>query len=205
MSEYAPEHFWVQYREYVEASRDIHLSALIAFHVQAGRTWIDFGCGECCEGAQLLVPEHYIGVDQVPGLPDVREPRTALRLSHDYRGQLDTIADAVHVDGRLPDTFCSLFSIEITADASTNDALYRKIFEKFPSIEYGIVAGFYYSDRRSMRLVEEPGGLLSHQTVHDLVPHDHPVYSEERHLIRNPSKLFGPHVVEVWRKLTRKA
>lgn len=153
-------------------------------------SWVRITDPELCYvGVDLEIP-----VENPPKAPDVH------LLTADYRTEMDKIQKWME-DRMLgqPRTITSLFSSELTASPEVNSRFYRSLFERFPRLERLIVSGFYYSERRRKSRVEEVSGLLSWQSIGDLETE----LDERRHLMRVPSKLFGPDVVEVWREFIR--
>ncbi len=104
----------------------------------------------------------------------------------------------------MPNAFVSLFSIECCHPADVKYALYEKIFAGVPSVEYGLVGGFFYESKRGLETVGEAGGLISYQTIEDPSKYISANFDEFRLHIRTPSKLFGDDVVEVWKILSRR-
>ncbi|MDP3704498.1 MAG: class I SAM-dependent methyltransferase [Legionellaceae bacterium] len=103
----------------------------------------------------------------------------------------------------IPTAFVSLFSIECCHSALDKYALYEKIFAYIPSIEYGMVGGFFYESRRDLETVGETGGIISYQTIEDSSRHISRIFSEFRIHMHTPSKMFGNDVIEIWKILSR--
>lgn len=195
MTEYANDEFWAAYAEYVKETRAVHqrVTTLLTGH-RPLTAIVDLGCGRTKEALRLFSPLRYIGVDADPAVGaditmnyrDVEGLRLAMKHPN-----LETL--------RHPSTFVSLFSTELTASPEVNTEYYAKLFNTFPSLRRGVVAGFYYSRRRTEPTVSEAGGLTSWQSIGDLTVS----MRETRVALRVPSKLFGDDVVEVWRLLER--
>jgi len=198
--------FFEAYRRYLDEPivRDQHDHVFQTFRRFVGDAprVVDIGCGAgefFHDGSWWS----YVGIDKTPRIvkqPCVGvEPRT---ISADYR---DVDSWASKIDDK-PEAFVSLFSIEPTLNVPRRYALYEELFDKIPSLKWGLSAGFYYSDRIDAEWVEEVGGIVSYQTVE---PRSKRLVvkgvSEERLVLRVPSKLFGPDVVEVWKFFQREA
>ncbi len=103
-----------------------------------------------------------------------------------------------------PNAFVSLFSIECCNPAETKYALYNKLFEALPSLQFGLAGGFFYENKRGQETVGETGGIVSWQTIEDQSRFISPRFSEFRAHIYTPSEMFGKDVVEVWKFLIRR-
>jgi len=199
---YSDPGFWEAYEQYLKGAMPIHqktVDMLVGdvvgeFDIEV---LFDLGCGLFRE-AETIIPweTSYKGFDQV--LPEGHPYRL------DYRAE-----EGVFVNPQLieymnqdkADTFCSFFSSECTESFVVNHSMYREIFKQVPTMQWGIVSGFYYSNRIHEYCVEEAGGIRSWQSNQDLYGGD--FFKETRVLIRNPSIMFGDDVVEVWRLLER--
>lgn len=104
----------------------------------------------------------------------------------------------------VPDAFVSLFSAECCQPANTRYAFYEKLFVALPTLECGLVSGFFYDSRRGQETVSETGGITSHQTVEDPSLHISAIFTELRTHLHTPSQMFGQDVIEVWKLLVRK-
>lgn len=197
---YANDEFWAAYAAYVDEVAPLHQRAiehlLRSQQCRIGSCLLDLGCGRINEAARLFVMDTYIDIDADPANNPAHEPV-------DYRDM--TALTRVLRRCSRPDAFCSLFSTELTAPASTNNDYYQQLFDTFPTLQRGIVSGFYYDDsRRNDPVVEEAGGLRSFQSIGLLADDRFCSFTETRLQLRVPSKLFGRDVVEVWRLLERK-
>lgn len=103
-----------------------------------------------------------------------------------------------------PNAFISLFSIELFNSAEARYTLYKRVFSQFPSVNFGLVAGFFYESKRDLEVVEETGGITSHQTIEDPSLFISDVFTELRICLKVPSVMFGDDVIEVWKILVRK-
>ena len=103
-----------------------------------------------------------------------------------------------------PNVFVSLFSIACCHPAAEEYALYENIFAEVPTIEYGLVGGFFYENKRDLETIGETGGLISYQTIEDPSKHISERFDEFRLHMRTPSKMFGKDVIEVWKILSRR-
>lgn len=159
------------------------------------RNVVDLGCGQSNEFRRFAIPlgSKYVGIDtnansfQGNLVADYREPRTLWEVMYK----------------RKPTAFVSLFSSEITAPACVNCLLYNDLFENFPKLQSGLVSGFYYADKKNVNPVKEAGEIISYQTLEGIEDVARLGYSEKRIILPVPSKLFGPHVVEVWKIFER--
>lgn len=159
---------------------------------------LDLGCGQYTEFLKHSKCKSYFGIDMnaINSWSD-----TATIAKGNYR---NLYLVSAMLNGRRPDAFVSLFSTEIMADAKENATFYQEIFEKIPSVSQGLVAGFYYWNRKNENPVTENGGLLSYQTNAPLENDLSDKLSETRIEMHTPSTLFGQDVIEVWRFLHRK-
>ena len=195
---YEDKEFWEKYEEFVEESLPRHQQAIVLMPLDKDFI-LDFGCGRSKEAMRLLNPEKYIGIDTIAEswldgtrktfqVDDYREDETLKELSTFY----------------APTSFTSLFSIECTNTLENNYDLYEKIFNLFPSIKSGAVAGFYYESKIEQETVKENGGIVSYQSTGCPRNYDSYSFLETRQLIPAPSKMFGDDVIEVWKFLKRK-
>ena len=168
-------------------------AALPNAHPRIVAAVIDFGCG-LGEFEWRGCPGWYVGVDR----------RKARPFEHFIKADYH---DLEKVAVRLPfppNIFTSLFSIEITHSAKKKYAFYETIFDRFPSIRYGLVGGFFYANRHHKEKVREAGGVVSWQTIEDPALHISLTFDEYRLHITTPSAMFGPDVVEVWKFFARR-
>lgn len=201
---YEDKSFWEQYEEYIEESLPRHRRAvnmLLHDKFPHNGVLLDLGCGQCMEAADLIEPLQYIGVDQNPPSKWILEGTERKVHKLDYRK--DSL-DRVCISEYHVDFFSSFFSSEVTETYPQNERLYEKIFQSFPSLQWGLVSGFYYRGRRNEAKVEETGGIVSYQSIWDLADVESEVFEETRLLVKAPSKMFGPDVIEVWKLLERK-
>lgn len=193
---YAKDVFWEAYREYVASSQELHawmcstlMSRYLKYNSQPKLAY-DLGCGRCREGRRVFPAVSMIATDTDAS---VRPDRVI-----DYR-DLDSIAKSM--SSNAADSFVSMFSVEISAPPAENNEYYLELFRRVPSLRCGLSYGFYYSDRRHDEQVNEAEAGINegdaYQTIGDLIAPQHLV--ETRLSARNPSKLFGPNVVDVAR------
>lgn len=191
------EEFYQKYGAYllestVRASHDLVFRHFGRFVWPEGLLVVDLGCG--LGEYQTYGHYHdYVGVDL------------------NYVGQVGNFVCADYHDfsflNRLPfapTAFVSLFSTENFHSAGDKYALYKKIFAEVPSIQYGLVSGFFYEGRRMFDKVEENGKIVSYQTIEDPAPYISDTFSEFRLHVRTPSKMWGADVVEVWKIFCRR-
>jgi hypothetical protein len=211
MEEYADKEFWDRYADFVDESLQRHTTACYSLFADVSlwgsRPILDLGCGKCFEALKLFtVTTQYMGFDVDPGEPfssyiGQEDQRKVFTL--DYRKEIDTVI--TKANEYSPTTFVSLFSTEVMGSHEDNVQLYDKLFNEIPSIENGLVSGFFYDDeRRNNEVVEEAGDLKSYQSISPFSINESSIYIERRLLMPAPSKLFGPNVVEVWKLLRRK-
>lgn len=154
---------------------------------------IDLGCGKSNEYFRFGHP-----VSGYQGF-DVNEANYAITANYRKPEFIETI----HGLDWKPDAFVSLFSVECTATALENAELYERLFREVPTIQHALVAGFYYTRRRTTNPVKEAGDIVSWQTNSRIEHDSSDVYDELRITAEVPSTMFGEDVVEVWRILSR--
>jgi SAM-dependent methyltransferase len=156
---------------------------------------VDLGCGTG-EFYQHGHCTEYVGVDIEPRIEDHRAQTVAASyvLDHAWTSQLPF----------EPNAFVSLFSIEPVLDAASRYVVYDRLFRELPTLRFGLSAGFYYANRADKLHVIEAEGIISNQTIDQLGVFPTDGYDEERLVMRTPSAMFGPDVVEVWKFFTRK-
>ncbi len=159
---------------------------------------VDFGCGMFNEFYVYARPKTYIGVDI--------NVETSLKgnkrlVKADYRS-CESLNKLVTPDS--PTSFTSLFSTEITAPAKQNYKFYEMVFEHIPSIQSGLVSGFYYVSKKGKNPIGEAGGLTSYQTLEEIESVRSDVFDESRIVMHVPSKMFGQDVYEVWKLFARR-
>ena len=202
--------FYNLYASYLEEPivRANHQKAFEIFESYLWRyedyTYLDLGCGLSeirkywLNGAGY---DEYVGVDREA----IVDPKSAnspyRRIVQDY---LDLDLLISNLNGFVPSTVVSLFSVEACYPANFKYEFYHKVFAAFPEVERALVSGFYYDSKRDQETVEEAGGLVSYQTIESMYDYSSAVFDEVRIQMKTPSKLFGPDVVEVWKILTRK-
>lgn len=157
---------------------------------------IDLGCG-IGEYGRYGKAENYLGIDVVNS-GRVENFRVA-----DYSDPILLARALTDLDPQ-PNAFVSLFSCEPVYPVQRRYEIYEGIFNALPSIQRGLVSGFFYRDRRDQERVKEKGGVTSFQTIEKITQHVSRVFSEFRLTIHTPSKMFGPEVIEVWKFLARR-
>ena len=158
---------------------------------------VDLGCG-LSEFYKHAEPRTYFGLDLNA---EPLEFRNFTRAAGDYRNMQLLYAQLSRTRFTA---FVSLFSTEITAAPETNQGLYERLFRWFPSMQAGLVSGFYYAQRKHENPVVETGRLISYQTLGAIENHNSPVFNQIWITLPVPSLMFGADVIEVWRILTRK-
>lgn len=189
--------FYKLYNEYIveDSVRESHdrvftiLSALYGRSLHPKARTLDLGCG-CGEFRTFGIypQDDYFGVD--------KEKSPAADVVMDYTKELPELP-------WRPNIFVSLFSIEACLPLDERYALYEKVFETYPSVQVGLVSGFYYKSKPHKLTVIETGGLVSYQTIEPLLNWSDKL-KETRVVLETPSNLFGEDVVEVWKFLERK-
>ncbi len=138
------------------------------------------------------IPHQYVGVDK----NDTGVVRPFIQSDYTDLSFLENLPFA-------PNAFVSLFSIEACLPKKKRYRLYEELFER-ADISIGLSAGFYYESKKDQDTVGETGGIISYQTIEPLEYHDSDVFEEMRIVLKTPSAMFGPDVVEVWKILTRR-
>jgi len=103
-----------------------------------------------------------------------------------------------------PNAFVSLFSTECCLNAEDKYDLYRRVFEKFPTIDYGLVSGVFYRGKEDRESIDAAPGIISFQTIERAGDHVMPSVTEWRCNIDVSSRFFG-NEVEVWKIFKRRA
>ena len=192
------ENFYRMYREYLQESmvrqNHNHVFALFSsLMLPEEPRVIDLGCG--LGEYATHDPHHtaYAGIDlnNTGGVVNF--------VQADYR-DLD-FGDKLSF---VPNAFISLFSIELFNPAEARYALYKRIFDQFPSVNFGLVVGMLYESKRGQEVVEETGGLTSYQTIEDPSLFISDVFTESRICLKTPSAMFGNDVIDVWKFFVRK-
>ena len=80
---------------------------------------------------------------------------------------------------------------------------YEKIFNN-TSIQYGLVAGFFYLDQRDLLYCKEEGFEKVYMTTERQLDYYSDTFEEWRQYIHVPSEMFGPNLMEVWKFFKRK-
>jgi len=191
--------FYDAYREYLkeESVRVSHDFIFGCFQKMAGENLyvIDFGCG-LGEYWQYGCPLMYTGVD----VNDFDQKFKLINL--DYHG-LDAVQSSINLRF-VPNAFVSLFSVECFHSVQDRYEFYRKVFQTFPQISFGLVGGFFYEGKRDQETVEETGGIVSYQTIEDPALYISDIFTEFRLHIKTPSQMFGSDVIEVWKIFIRR-
>lgn len=194
-TEYNNDDFWARYHDYAEDSSEAHLTAFYAVYSATNPygkgSAFDIGCGVVQLMRKVLHNKTYVGFDQhaYESRPDL------VQVDYTTDAGRKTIADFARV--LEPDVIVSAFSTEIMLPERDRLELYDWLLTLAPQV---VASGFYYDDdRRERERVQETHDLWSYQTLLDT-----PLQPYERRFVqRNPSKLFGPDVVEVWRGFAR--
>lgn len=153
---------------------------------------LDLGCGTC---EFYKYTRHERKIKQYHGIDlNHREPDSSVTLGS-YK------SFPIHCPFK-PTAFISVFSTELTMTVEKRYAFYKQMFAEFPTINYGMVSGFYYLDTPDDEVVESHG-LLSYQTIEDAKNVRNDVFRELRAYVHAPSKIFGPYVIEVWKFFMR--
>lgn len=163
-----------------------HQNVLDLFNQKKGlQSVIDLGCG-LREFQLRFRPRNYVGID-------LQSPLADYQLN--YR-----LCEFPNVDFNLTG-FVSLFSVENTAPHQDNYKLYEQIFTRYPSIECGLVSGFYYAGNKENPILE--GNISAFQTLESPEEVKSALFSETRVIIYSPSNMFGENVYEVWKYFER--
>jgi len=210
------QHFYRLYEDYLHEPlvRDRHGRAFGFFHDAIEQRTpllrvdvIDLGCGLGEYRRFGFRPVgRYLGIDKedttanVPAARGKETPLVKPQIKADY-------TDPAFLD-RLPFTpnaFISLFSIEACLPVADRYALYHELFVRMPTLRIGMSAGFSYASKRDQETIGENGDIVSYQTIDGPYDHVDPLFEEERLVLRVPSAMFGPDVVEVWKFFFRKS
>ena len=158
---------------------------------------IDLGCGQFNEYLRHRRPARYLGIDV-----NVAKKTSANRrlVTADYRC-LELVERLAKEQAST--AFVSLFSAEITAPCEQNYRFYEELFLQIPTIQAGLVSGFYYFNSKDKNPIGETGGIQSYQTLEQPEDVVSEVFSETRILLPVPSAMFGQDVIEVWKLFER--
>ena len=191
--------FYERYERYLkeESVRASHDLVFRQFEKVAGERLyvVDLGCG-LGEFCQYGLPYSYVGVD-------LNYIGGHFRLIKTDYHDLDAVKARLY-PYLTPNAFVSLFSIECFHSAAEKYTLYRKIFETFPTIQFGLAGGFFYESKRGQETVGETGNIVSYQTIEDPVLYISDIFAEFRLHIRTPSQMFDSDVIEVWKIFIRR-
>lgn len=187
-------HFYDLYASYLEEKsvRAAHdwvfkiFNATTNYH--AFDNVLDLGCGHHCEFLRDPMILSYRGMDL---------NAKGTNIKADYR-----TFDFKKLKNYT--LFVSLFSSEITAPYKENYQLYERIFAEMPTIEAGLVSGFYYTDKKDQQPVDEGGDVISYQTLESIDDVVSPTFEERRIVLPVKSEMFGDNVIEVWKFLLRR-
>jgi hypothetical protein len=158
---------------------------------------VDFGCGKFNEFLRYARPKSYVGID----LNVSQEENSGRLIQADYR-KIDNLTSLISPD--TPLAFVSLFSTEITAPTEENYELYERIFTELPTIQSGLVSGFYYAGKTGQNPIKEAGDIVSYQTLERIEDVASDRFTERRIILPVPSQMFGEDVFEVWKFFARK-
>ena len=157
---------------------------------------VDFGCGMFNEFYEYAHPARYLGIDI--NISEGKKNKSLIEA--DYR-EIEDLELRIKADS--PRAFVSLFSTEITAPTRENYEFYNKLFAKIPTINSGLVSGFYYAGKKGQNPIVETGGVVSYQTLENIEDVHSDVFSESRIILPVPSAMFGKDVFEVWKFFER--
>lgn len=168
------------------------------------RQVVDFGCGRSMEYKHFMSPWLYLGIDE-----NAEPGENIFGLNYrtcDLPTVLKCAMKCEYNPHIWPRAFVSLFSSEIMAHWRCNYLFYMRVFKENPSLQRGLVSGFYYAKRKDQEVVAEAGGVESHQTL-EAMERTNPAalnFTEKRIILPVPSKMFGDDVYEVWKIFERK-
>lgn len=162
---------------------------------------IDFGCGTCEFDKHHINHTNYLGIDNSPEAGTDLRPKSQLVFE-------DFLENGWHKSLDFnPTAFVALFSTEISLPTQSRYDFYKKVFLDFPSIQIGMVSGFYYDDKRFEPIVGEKsnaGTFTVYQTIEQQALVQNNIFEELRCYKNVPSKLWGEQLVEVWKFFIRK-
>ena len=138
---------------------------------------VDLGCGRMSIGSAVFSPYLYSTHGAI------------LRIDADPEAQADLTANYREVTkfdlpGRM--AAVSFFSTELTAGYLTNQALYAMLFTDNPNLTDIFAVGIFYERQKKVYQSTGPVGP-----------------TESRVLLPAGSKMYGPDVVEVYRRIRR--
>lgn len=159
------------------------------------RKVIDLGCAtmeyykytNCCN--YFGIDKEYVENEFASGEADI-----CIAMKGDY-----TKLDLSAISPFTPNSFISLFSTEIFMGPAEKYWFYEKIFWENPSIQTGMVAGYYYKGSEDYSTYVEDDGFVLMQTTEDQKYYKSSLFQEYRTYIDMPSKMFGPNGVECWK------
>lgn len=159
---------------------------------------VDFGCGQFNEFLIYGKPQKYLGIDkEVENFQD----GAASFIKADYRNSKNL---QELINPLKPTSFVSLFSSEIIDHYKENYEFYERAFSEIPSLNKGLVSGFFYESKKRENPIGEAGGIMSYQTLEDIDNVHSKLFNEMRFILPVPSKMFGKDVFEVWKLFERK-
>lgn len=150
---------------------------------------LDLGCGTSEYNNYNHIHKRYFGVDK--------------NRASDKSPTL--VADFNDLDFEMPwepIAFISTFATEIIQPPQQRYDYYKKLFAKYPTLNTGMVAGFFYKGKENEPLVEENGGFTTYQTIEKQSEWIQKEFTEFRVYKEVPSKMWG-NVVEVWKFFMR--
>jgi hypothetical protein len=193
------EEFYRAYRVYlqekvVRKNHDFCFDVLSTMSLPYKMDVLDLGCGTGEYPTYDTEHNNYAGVDlRDPGAP-------GFFLKADYR-LLSEYRETLPFE---PNTFISLFSTECCLSPHQKYVFYNRLFREIPTLQMGMVSGFYYESKLGDVQVTETGGVVSYQTIENVAEYRSEIFAEFRVEMETPSKMFGPDVVEVWKFLKRR-
>jgi hypothetical protein len=102
-----------------------------------------------------------------------------------------------------PNAFVSLFSTEIIMSAPDKYKFYKRVFTENPSIEVGLVAGFYYKGFEDCSTYEEDHGII-YQTIENQIDYTCNTFDELRMYTDIPPGMFKDEFIECWKFFRRR-
>jgi hypothetical protein len=190
------DNFYIEYKKYLREpdvraahGKMFRLFDLILLNGISKTKIVDLGCGVCeFTHHEFRNKNNYFGIDK--NNFDNREDV----IIGDYLN-LNLLDETPF----KPDVFISLFSTENMMPAQEKYKFYEELFKKVPTLEFGMVAGFFYKSHKTDYVVQETGEIVSYQSIEAQKDYDSSIFWEIRTHIDVPSKMWGPDVVEVWK------